>query len=248
MQNRIQPITQPITQTTHTPPLKHLAIIMDGNGRWAKKQHKPRIFGHKNGVKAVRIAVEKSAQLGLQSLTLFAFSSENIHRPKLEVDLLFSLFLTALKSEVKKLATHNIRLKFIGDMSIFPEKIQHLATQAVADLSHNTGLELIIAANYGGKWDITQAANAAMRAALNNNREISPQDITSQDITDNLSIDYDIDLVIRTSGEQRISNFLLWQCAYSEFYFTDVLWPDFDEIEFDKAIAEFEHRQRRFGK
>jgi undecaprenyl diphosphate synthase len=244
MQNRIQPITQPITQTTHTPPLKHLAIIMDGNGRWAKKQHKPRIFGHKNGVKAVRIAVEKSAQLGLQSLTLFAFSSENIHRPKLEVDLLFSLFLTALKSEVKKLATHNIRLKFIGDMSIFPEKIQHLATQAVADLSHNTGLELIIAANYGGKWDITQAANAAMHSTMKNN---SPE-ITPQDITDNLSIDYDIDLVIRTSGEQRISNFLLWQCAYSEFYFTDVLWPDFDEIEFDKAIAEFEHRQRRFGK
>lgn len=219
--------------------LQHLAIIMDGNGRWATSQNKPRIFGHKNGVKSVRCVVRESAKLGIKSLTLFAFSSENINRPKLEVDLLFSLFLTALKSEVKKLDDNNIRLKFIGDMSIFPEKIQNLANKAVSDLSKNTGLELIIAANYGGKWDITHAMQK-----LNKNN----QEITEQNIAKNLSINYDIDLVIRTSGEQRISNFLLWQCAYSEFYWTEVMWPDFDEVEFHKAVTEFEHRKRRFGK
>ena len=214
----------------------HIAIIMDGNGRWAKKQNKPRIFGHKNGIKAVRVAVKKSAQLGVKTLTLFAFSSENIKREKSEINLLFSLFLVALKSEVKKLNKNNIKLKFIGDLSIFPEKIQNLAKQSEQNLSNNTGLELIIAVGYGGKWDIVQAC-----------KKITGE-ITEETITQNLTITQDIDLLIRTSGEQRISNFLLWQCAYSEFYFTKTLWPDFSEDDMQKAIDVFNDRERRFGK
>ena len=215
---------------------EHIAIIMDGNGRWAKKLGKSRIFGHKNGVKSVRITVSRAAEIGIKSLTLFAFSSENINRPKLEVDLLFSLFFITLKSEVKKLHKNNIKLKFIGDLSIFPKKIQKLASKSVLQLEKNTGLELIIAVNYGGKWDIVNAIKN------------TTGEITEDKITKNLSISQDIDLVIRTSGEQRISNFLLWQCAYSEFYWTDTLWPDFDELEFNKAILEFQDRSRRFGK
>jgi undecaprenyl diphosphate synthase len=218
---------------------KHIAIIMDGNGRWAESRGKPRVFGHKNGVQSVRTSVEAAAKLGVKSLTLFAFSSENINRPKLEIEALFSLFFLALKNEIKKLEKHNISLKLIGDLSIFPEKIQKLAKKSTEELSKNTGLELIIALNYGGKWDIVQAVNK-----LNNAKEV----VTEENLSQNLSISQDIDLVIRTSGEKRISNFLLWQCAYSEFYFTDVFWPDFDEFEFDKAIEEFQNRQRRFGK
>jgi undecaprenyl diphosphate synthase len=218
---------------------KHIAIIMDGNGRWAESRGKPRVFGHKNGVQSVRTSVEAAAKLGVKSLTLFAFSSENINRPKLEIEALFSLFFLALKNEIKKLAKHNISLKLIGDLSIFPEKIQKLAKKSTEELSKNTGLELIIALNYGGKWDIVQAVNK-----LNNAKEV----VTEENLSQNLSISQDIDLVIRTSGEKRISNFLLWQCAYSEFYFTDVFWPDFDEFEFDKAIEEFQNRKRRFGK
>jgi undecaprenyl diphosphate synthase len=218
---------------------KHIAIIMDGNGRWAESRGKPRVFGHKNGVQSVRTSVEAAAKLGVKSLTLFAFSSENINRPKLEIEALFSLFFLALKNEIKKLAKHNISLKLIGDLSIFPEKIQKLAKKSTEELSKNTGLELIIALNYGGKWDIVQAVNK-----LNNAKEV----VTEENLSQNLSISQDIDLVIRTSGEKRISNFLLWQCAYSEFYFTDVFWPDFNEFEFDKAISEFQNRKRRFGK
>jgi undecaprenyl diphosphate synthase len=218
---------------------KHIAIIMDGNGRWAESRGKPRVFGHKNGVQSVRTSVEAAAKLGVKSLTLFAFSSENINRPKLEIEALFSLFFLALKNEIKKLAKHNISLKLIGDLSIFPEKIQKLAKKSTEELSKNTGLELIIALNYGGKWDIVQAVNK-----LNNAKEV----VTEENLSQNLSINQDIDLVIRTSGEKRISNFLLWQCAYSEFYFTDVFWPDFNEFEFDKAIEEFQNRKRRFGK
>jgi undecaprenyl diphosphate synthase len=218
---------------------KHIAIIMDGNGRWAESRGKPRVFGHKNGVQSVRTSVEAAAKLGVKSLTLFAFSSENINRPKLEIEALFSLFFLALKNEIKKLEKHNISLKLIGDLSIFPEKIQKLAKKSTEELSKNTGLELIIALNYGGKWDIVQAVNK-----LNNAKEV----VTEENLSKHLSISQDIDLVIRTSGEKRISNFLLWQCAYSEFYFTDVFWPDFDEFEFDKAIEEFQNRKRRFGK
>jgi undecaprenyl diphosphate synthase len=218
---------------------KHIAIIMDGNGRWAESRGKPRVFGHKNGVQSVRTSVEAAAKLGVKSLTLFAFSSENINRPKLEIEALFSLFFLALKNEIKKLAKYNISLKLIGDLSIFPEKIQKLAKKSTEELSKNTGLELIIALNYGGKWDIVQAVNK-----LNNAKEV----VTEENLSKHLSISQDIDLVIRTSGEKRISNFLLWQCAYSEFYFTDAFWPDFNEFEFDKAIEEFQNRKRRFGK
>jgi undecaprenyl diphosphate synthase len=214
---------------------QHIAIIMDGNGRWAKKQNKPRIFGHKNGVKAVRSAVKTAAKLGVKSLTLFAFSSENVNRPQDEISALFELFLLALKNEINKLAKNNIKLTFIGDLSIFDTKLQDLMQTSHKKLANNTGLELVIALNYGGKWDIVQAA-----------KKITGE-ITGGKIEQNLSLNYPIDLLIRTSGEMRISNFLLWQCAYAEFYFTNVLWPDFDEKEFILAIEDFNNRKRRFG-
>ncbi|WP_428086798.1 polyprenyl diphosphate synthase [Candidatus Thioglobus sp.] len=226
---------------------KHIAIIMDGNGRWASERNLPRIIGHQQGVKAVRNVVKACATLGVQTLTLFAFSSENKNRSADEISLLFKLFLSVLKQEIKKLNKHNVRLKIIGDLSFFSKDIQQAAVQAQAQLSENSGLTLIVAANYGGQWDIAQAAKRAAQDAVKGN--ITPEAITIEGFSNYLSLADEpaVDLLIRSSGELRISNFLLWDIAYSELYFTNALWPDFDSSELDKAIESFNHRDRRFG-
>jgi undecaprenyl diphosphate synthase len=221
---------------------KHIAIIMDGNGRWAKKRLLPRIAGHKKGVDAVRKIVKICGEIGVQTLTLFAFSSENKNRSEEEISLLFSLFLGVLKSETHKLNKHNVRLKIIGDLSLFPIKIQQQAQDAQNTLKQNTGLELIIAANYGGKWDIVNACKKLIKQKINSDT------LTEQDFSQHLSLQGNsVDLLIRSSGELRLSNFLLWDCAYSELYFTNTLWPDFDATEINKAIESFNQRDRRFG-
>ena len=226
---------------------RHIAIIMDGNGRWAQKRLMPRIMGHHAGVKAVRKIVEYCAKEKIEVLSLFAFSSENWRRPKDEVSLLMELFMTTLQSEVEKLDRNNIRLKIIGDKDAFPEKLQEKIRAAETKTQENTGLTLVIAANYGGRWDITQAVRKIVAGIKQG--EIQEQDISEQLISEHL-VTADLpepDLFIRSGGEERISNFLLWQLAYTEFYFTDELWPDFDQNLLDKAINSFKGRQRRFG-
>ena len=226
---------------------RHLGIIMDGNGRWAKSKHLPRSSGHQRGVQSVRKIVKHCAKIGVNTLTLFAFSSENMKRSEEEVGLLFKLFLTVLKSETKKLKDNNIKLKIIGDLSVFTPEIQSLAEDAEEQLQNNNGLNLVIAANYGGQWDIAEAAKKiAEKVSVDG---LKPQDIDS-DLFHNYTAlaEYPrVDLLIRTSGEVRISNFLLWDIAYSELYFCDTLWPDFDEEELSLAIESFHSRDRRFG-
>lgn len=221
---------------------------MDGNGRWAQRQGKARHVGHKAGVKSVRSSVEHAGKMGVEVLTLFAFSSENWQRPQKEVSLLMELFMTALKSEVKKLDKNNVQLKVIGDRSAFSEKLQKQIQAAEEKTANNSGLILQIAANYGGRWDITQAVQKlAMQAAAGN---LLADTINEQMIRDQLCFADlpDVDLFIRTGGDLRISNFILWQAAYAELYFTQTLWPDFDETAFQLALDDFAHRQRRFGK
>ncbi|BBB23971.1 undecaprenyl diphosphate synthase [Isorropodon fossajaponicum endosymbiont JTNG4] len=227
--------------------LKHIAIIMDGNGRWASKRSLPRILGHQQGIKAVCGVVKACAIRGIKTLTLFAFSSENKNRSTEEVFLLFKLFLGVLKQGVKKLNEHNIKLKIIGDMSLFPAKIQQTALDAQALLASNTGLTLVIAANYGGQWDIAQAAAKIAQAAIAGNIKANNINVDSFSQYLSLANEPTVDLLIRTSGELRISNFLLWDIAYSEFYFTETLWPDFSESELNKAITNFNNCNRRFG-
>ena len=225
----------------------HVAIIMDGNGRWAKKRNKPRFLGHKQGVEAVRDVVKICGEYGIEVLTLFAFSSENWRRPEKEVGLLMELFFTALDREVKRLHRNNVQLRIIGDKTAFPEKIQKRIVRAEELTINNDGLILNVAANYGGKWDITQAVkNITLKIESG---ELKPDDVNEDVIASELSMHDlpDPDLFIRTGGEQRISNFLIWQLAYTELYLTDVLWPDFDRNEFLAAINSFSKRQRRFG-
>ena len=228
--------------------VKHVAIIMDGNGRWAEQRGMPRWKGHEAGAGAVRRATEAACREEVPFLTLFAFSSENWRRPKKEVGLLMEMFLIALEREVKKLHRNNVQLRVIGDVSAFAEKIQQRIIEAEALTRDNTGLVMNIAANYGGKWDITQAVQQLAQQVQQGN--LTPQDITAENITANLSL-HDLpepDLFIRTGGEQRISNFLIWQLAYTELYFTPILWPDFKRDEFEKALLSFSNRQRRFGR
>jgi undecaprenyl diphosphate synthase len=224
---------------------RHIAIIMDGNGRWAKRQHLPRIAGHRRGVEAVRASVEACATRGVEFLTLFAFSSENWRRPAEEVALLMQLFTMALSNEVEKLHRNGIRLKVVGDITRFDPNIRRLVDQGERLTADNKRLTLTIAANYGGRWDILQALNKA--AAERNGRVDS---IDESAIAPHLAMSYapEPDLFIRTGGEQRISNFLLWQLAYSELYFTERLWPDFDAAALDEAIASYRTRERRFGR
>ena len=226
---------------------KHVAIIMDGNGRWAQQRGKMRVFGHKAGVKAVRSSVSLASRLGLKALTLFAFSSENWRRPEAEVSALMELFIHVLGAEVKKLHENNIRLKVIGERSRFSERLQEKILKAEELTAGNSGLVLNIAANYGGRWDIVQAARAL--ACKVQEGQLKPDEITEEGITALVSTSDlpDVDLLIRTGGDHRISNFLLWQLAYAELYFTPVLWPDFDEQVFSDAIASFASRERRFG-
>ncbi|SMN12974.1 Undecaprenyl diphosphate synthase [Bathymodiolus heckerae thiotrophic gill symbiont] len=221
---------------------KHIAIIMDGNGRWAKKRKLPRIVGHKKGVDVVREIVKHCGIIGVETLTLFAFSSENKNRSNEEVTLLFKLFLSVLKQEVEKLNKYNVQLKIIGELSLFPIDVQKTATEAQTLLANNTGLTLVIAANYGGQWDIINACKQAITDG------VSATELNEEKFSQYLSLQNNtVDLLIRSSGEQRISNFLLWDIAYSELHFTDTLWPDFDAEELDKAIESFNQRDRRYG-
>ena len=221
---------------------RHVAIIMDGNGRWAKRQHLPRIAGHRRGVEAVRATVRACAERGIEYLTLFAFSSENWRRPAEEVALLMQLFQMALTSEVEKLHRNGVRLKVVGDTRRFNPGIRRAIEKGERLTAANQALTLTIAANYGGRWDILQAVNKAMeeKKDLLDENTLAPY----------LAMSYapEPDLFIRTGGEQRISNFLLWQLAYSELYFTDTLWPDFDAAALDLAIASYRDRERRFGR
>nr|WP_319939762.1 (2E,6E)-farnesyl-diphosphate-specific ditrans,polycis-undecaprenyl-diphosphate synthase [Xenorhabdus sp. psl] len=226
---------------------KHVAIIMDGNGRWAKKRGKLRISGHRAGIKAVRSAVSFSVKHEIESLTLYAFSSENWNRPQQEVSSLMELFVFALDNEVKSLHKHNVKLSVIGDISRFSSRLQERIRRSVELTAGNTGLQLNIAANYGGRWDLLQSVKQIAEKIREN--ELAPEDITEDTVGNfiNLSNQSEVDLVIRTGGEHRISNFLLWQIAYAELYFTDILWPDFDETAFEGAINAFAKRERRFG-
>ncbi|MDX7998751.1 (2E,6E)-farnesyl-diphosphate-specific ditrans,polycis-undecaprenyl-diphosphate synthase [Xenorhabdus sp. Reich] len=226
---------------------RHVAIIMDGNGRWAKKRGKLRISGHRAGIKAVRSAVSFSVKHEIESLTLYAFSSENWNRPQQEVSSLMELFVFALDNEVKSLHKHNVKLSVIGDISRFSSRLQERIRRSVELTAGNTGLQLNIAANYGGRWDLLQSVKQIAEKIREN--ELAPEDITEDTVGNfiNLSNQSEVDLVIRTGGEHRISNFLLWQIAYAELYFTDILWPDFDETAFEGAINAFAKRERRFG-
>ena len=227
---------------------KHIAIIMDGNGRWAKAKGLPRTLGHKKGMDCVRSTVEACSEKNIEALTLFAFSTENWRRPEEEVGYLMTLFLSMMKSEVKKLHKNNVQLCIIGNRSRFSAALQKAMLGAEQLTKNNTGLCLNIAVNYGGRMDITEAARILCYRVAKG--ELNPKDVTDEILQAELFLSNlpEPDLLIRTGGEKRISNFLLWQLAYGEFYFTDCHWPDFDKQELDKAIISFSSRQRRFGK
>ena len=222
----------------------HVAIIMDGNGRWATSRYLPRVTGHVKGVEAVRGIVRACMERQIRYLTLFAFSSENWRRPPDEVSTLMRLFATALEREVSKLHANNIRLKVVGDLSRFDASLQELIAAAESRTENNTALTVTICANYGGRWDMMQAMGKMAQAMP------GKTDFTELDIAPYLAMSYapEPDLFIRTGGEQRISNFLLWQLAYTELYFTDTFWPDFDAAALDAAIASYQERERRFGR
>lgn len=227
---------------------KHIVIVMDGNGRWAKQRNKPRVAGHKAGVEATREVVQLAAKQGVEVLSLFAFSSENWHRPGSEVSFLMDLFLKALAREVRQLHKNNIRISFIGELTRFNDKLQASMQESEQLTAANTGMQLNIAVNYGGRWDITQACRKM--AELVQNQQIQTTDIDEASLAQHLCM-ADLpepDLFIRTSGEQRISNFFLWQLAYTELYFTDTYWPDFREESFNEALQAYAQRKRRFGK
>ena len=223
---------------------RHVAIIMDGNGRWAKQRFLPRVAGHKRGLEAVRATVKACVRRGVDYLTLFAFSSENWRRPPDEVKFLMQLFIAALEQEIEKLHARGVRFRAVGDLSRFEPRIVRLVEEAEARTASNQGLVLTVAANYGGRWDMLQAAQRMLRE-----RPELAAGFTEADIAPYFCMSYapEPDLFVRTGGEQRISNFLLWQLAYTELYFTDTLWPDFDEGSFRAALTEYAGRQRRFG-
>ncbi|MBT8218361.1 MAG: isoprenyl transferase [Bacteroidia bacterium] len=222
---------------------KHIAVIMDGNGRWAKKHGKPRVFGHRNGVKAVRATTEAAAELGIEYLTLYAFSTENWKRPPREVNALMRLLVETLGKELNRLNENNIKLKAIGDLTKLPDSTNRALTKGIENTSNNTGMTLILALNYSGRWDIMQATKSIL------SKEIPADEITEDVISKHLSTADipDPELLIRTSGENRISNFLMWQLAYSELYFTNVMWPEFNKETFYEAILDYQSRERRFG-
>ena len=232
--------------TTRLP--KHLAIIMDGNGRWAKQKGLLRTLGHESGTKSVKTTVETCTKLGIKNLTLYAFSTENWNRPKLEVDTLMKLLISSLKKEMKTLSQNNIRLNAIGNLTNLPLKVQKELNEVIQKTSENTRMTLTLALSYGAREELIQAVKKISDKVKNNiisTNTIDESIINEHLYTHNLP---DVDLVIRTSGEHRISNFLLWQIAYAEFYFIDVLWPDFSEEDLHKAILSYQSRERRFGK
>ena len=234
--------TRAVPQGVRVP--RHVAIIMDGNGRWARKRFLPRVAGHSRGVESVRTIITRCIECGVRYLTLFAFSSENWRRPADEVSFLMQLFMRSLKKEIARMHENGIRFRVIGDLTRFDPKLIEMIRDAQEMTEGNSVLELTIAANYGGRWDILQAVNR-LKADGGLDGEV-----TEEALTPHLSMAYapEPDLFIRTGGEQRISNFLLWQLAYTELYFTDTLWPDFDAVAFDEALASFGERERRFGR
>ena len=235
--------TRDIPEVSAVP--RHIAIIMDGNGRWARKRYMPRVAGHARGLESVRAVVKACVERGVEYLTLFAFSSENWRRPQDEVSFLMQLFMKALRKEVTRLDHNEIRLRVIGDMTRFDPELMRIIRESEEKTAGNAKLTLSIAANYGGRWDIANAVSELMRS------QPERRDGFSEDeIADALSMSFapEPDLFIRTGGEKRISNFLLWQLAYTEFYFTDALWPDFDADALDQAIESYRSRERRFGR
>lgn len=227
---------------------QHVAITMDGNGRWANKRGNIRLLGHQKGVSTVDNIVAVAAELGIKYLTLYTFSTENWNRPKDEVSGLMNLLISASEKNLEKLVKNNVKLITIGDFGSLPKSVQDSLQNVIDKTSSNTGLTLILAISYSGRWEITQMAKSIAKECLNHNLAI--EDITAETIQQHLCTKDipDPELLIRTSGEYRISNFLLWQCAYTEFYFTDTLWPDFSKEEFYKAIIDYQNRKRRFGK
>jgi undecaprenyl diphosphate synthase len=226
---------------------RHIAIIMDGNGRWAKRRHLPRMLGHQEGVKAVRKVIKLCGEMKIEALTLFAFSSENWQRPEQEVNYLMTLFLNTLKNEIDKLTKNNVQLRIVGNLEGFNQPLREWIDKSQILTAKNTGLQLVIAVNYSGQWDIVQAAQRIMNQVKSG--KLKTEILTREIFAEYLSLaDLPaVDLLIRTSGEYRISNFLLWQLAYTELYFTDILWPDFDEHELNKALQFYTQRERRFG-
>ncbi len=237
------------TKNSENMPLpQHVAIIMDGNGRWAQLQGKGRVAGHRAGVESVRACVSGARELGVKALTLFAFSSENWLRPQDEVNVLMELFMFVLTREVKKLHENNIRFQLIGDKSRFSKKLQQKIVDAEQLTKNNDAMVLSVAANYGGRWDISQATQKIAQLAVDG--DINVADIDEHMLNNHINLSHlpDLDLLIRTGGDYRISNFLLWQAAYAEFFFTKMLWPDFNKSAFIDALATYSNRERRFGK
>jgi undecaprenyl diphosphate synthase len=227
---------------------RHIAIIMDGNGRWAKRRNQPRVFGHRQGAKSVRKVVEAAARLGINNLTLYTFSTENWNRPKHEIKTLMKLLVNALKNELGLMMKNNIRLNAIGHTDMMPTNVQQELQEVLDETKENSGLVLTLALSYGARQEILRAVQEISHKVKNNIISVENVDdniINKHLYTQNLP---DVDLLIRTSGEVRISNFLLWQIAYAELYFTDELWPDFNETSLHKAIADYQKRERRFGK
>jgi undecaprenyl diphosphate synthase len=226
----------------------HIAVIMDGNGRWAQRKGNSRIFGHKNGVVAVRETIEAAVELGIQYLTLYAFSTENWNRPVDEVNALMSLLVRTIEKEIGALTENNVRLHIIGDISSLPKQVQKQIAKAVEKTCNNSGLNLVLALSYSGRWEILNAIRKLAKDVKNNS--IQPEELDCDSFTQYLTTSElpDPELLIRTSGEYRISNFLLWQIAYAELYFTNTLWPDFRKEHFYDAIVDFQKRERRFGK
>lgn len=227
---------------------QHVAVIMDGNGRWAKGLGKPRVFGHRNGVKAVRQTTTAAAELGIKYLTLYAFSTENWGRPKTEVSALMGLLVQTMKSEIKTLMDNKIRLQAIGDLEKLPEKTYKSLLDGIEQTANNEHMTLTLALNYSSRWDITRATQTIANKVATG--KLSADQVTQETISEHLSTAFmpDPELLIRTSGEHRISNYLLWEISYAELYFTDVHWPDFSKEHLHQAIYEFQNRERRFGK
>ncbi len=227
---------------------RHVAIIMDGNGRWAKQKGKTRVYGHKQGAHSVKEVVKIAGELGIEYLTLYAFSTENWSRPKLEVEALMALLISSINTETRELIENNVKLLSIGNHNVLPAKVKKKLYEAIDKTKNNTGLKLVLALSYSAKWEIVEAVKKI--AEFSQNQQISINDINEETICRYLSTSGipDPELMIRTSGEYRISNFLLWQLAYAELYFTQTLWPDFGRQEFLQAILDFQKRERRFGK
>lgn len=234
--------------TSNTENPQHIVVVMDGNGRWARQRHLPRTAGHHAGVKSTRKVVESCIREKIRALTLFAFSSENWKRPEQEVSSLMELFVSTLQTEVKSLHQQNVRVRFIGECSAFSDKLQRRINDASALTQNNSGLQLNIAVNYGGRWDIAHACQQIAEKVARG--ELNASDVNAQLVDEHVCLSQlpEPDLFIRTGGEKRISNFLIWQLAYTELYFTDVLWPDFSEQHFAEALDWYIGRQRRFGK